>query len=164
MKADLDAPADDRPGLITVDGFRELLEREHPFATLLIMEILEIGYGSARLRLPDQPEHQRQGGTVAGPMLMALADVALYAAVIGATGESRAVTASLSINFMRAAPPGGVLAHAHIHRSGRLASGECRLYTADGSQMIAQAISSFSLPAQSTRATQKLPQPVEAGH
>ncbi|MFA5521529.1 MAG: PaaI family thioesterase [Castellaniella sp.] len=160
MKAGI-APSTGKPALITAAGFRELLEREHPFATLLIMEILEIGHGSARLRLPDQPEHQRQGGTVAGPMLMALADVALYAAVVGATGEPRAVTASLSINFMRAAPPGGVLAHAHIHRSGRLASGECCLYTADGSQMIAQAISAFALPAQ---AAQKRPQHAEADH
>src|SRR3546814_1566534 len=97
---------------ITVDAFNRLLAQEHPFAAMLDIEVLDIGYGTAVLRLPDRSKHKRLGGTVAGPMLMGLADLALYAAVVGATGNTHAVTASLTINFMRKAPAGGILANA----------------------------------------------------
>ncbi len=83
---------------------------------------------------------------MAGPMLMALADLALYAAVVGATGNPDAVTASLSINFMRGAPPGGVVAHAHILKTGRLTSGEVKLCPEGSNDILAHAISTWALP------------------
>src|SRR3546814_2159825 len=104
---------------ITVDAFNRLLAQEHPFAAMLDIEVLDIGYGTAVLRLPDRSKHKRLGGIVAGPMLMGLADLALYAAVVGATGNTHAVTASLTINFMRKAPAGGILANARILKTGR---------------------------------------------
>ena len=55
---------------ITLEGFRELLDRLHPFAAVLGIEILDIQYGQATLRLPPSPANQRLGGIVAGPMLM----------------------------------------------------------------------------------------------
>src|SRR5690606_20405067 len=82
---------------ITIADFNQLLETHHPFASVLGIDVLEIGAGTALLRLPDRSSHQRLGGIVAGPMLMGLADLALYAAVVGATGNAEAVTASLSI-------------------------------------------------------------------
>ncbi len=136
----------DTPARITVADFNQLLAEQHPFASMLEIEIVDIGYGTAVLRLPDRSSHQRLGGIVAGPMLMGLADLALYAAIVGATGNPQAVTASLSINFLRKAPPGGILAHANILKTGRLASGDVLLVPADGSDPVAQAISTWSLP------------------
>lgn len=131
---------------ITVDVFKQLLVEEHPFAAMLEIEVLDIGYGSAVLLLPDRSEHQRLGGIVAGPMLMGLADLALYAAVVGTTGNMHAVTASLTINFMRKAPAGGILAHARILKTGRLTAGEVLLSPADGGEPVAQVVSTWTLP------------------
>ena len=83
---------------------------------------------------------------IAGPMLMGLADLALYAAVVGASGNADAVTASLSMNFLRKAPAGGVTAHAKILKTGRMAAGEVLLVPTAGGEPVAQAISTWSLP------------------
>ncbi|MGB6103796.1 MAG: PaaI family thioesterase [Pusillimonas sp.] len=131
---------------ITISDFNQLLQSHHPFASVLGVDILEIGHGTALLLLPDRSAHQRQGGMVAGPMLMGLADLALYAAIVGATGNANAVTASLSMNFLRKTPPGGVLARASILKTGRLAAGEVLLEPAAGGDPVAQAISTWSLP------------------
>lgn len=132
--------------LISVAEFNEILREQHPFAAILGMQIQEIGYGTAKVFLPNNASHTRLGGVIAGPMLMALSDMALYAAVVGATGDPRAVTASLSINFIRGAPPGGVVAHAQMLKTGRLASGEVRLCPESSDDILAHAISTWALP------------------
>lgn len=133
---------------IDIAQFRDLLERLHPFAAVLDIDVVDIGHGTACLRLPQRSAHQRMGGMVAGPMLMGLADLALYAAVVGATGNPDAVTSSLTINFLRKAPPGDILAHARIHKTGRLCAGEVMLEPAQGGAPVAQVISTWSLPRQ----------------
>lgn len=138
----------DPPSCISVQEFGKLLDDLHPFAALLGIEVLEIGHGSAVLRLPERESHQRLGGIIAGPMIMGLADLALYAAVVGATGNTEAVTASLSINFLRKAPPGGILAYATILKTGRLAAGEVTMTPDQGGEPVAHAISTWSLPRQ----------------
>lgn len=133
-------------GKVTVDEFRQLLAELHPFAAVLDIDVLSIGLGSATLLLPDRSAHQRLGGMVAGPMLMGLADLALYAAVVGATGNADAVTSSLTINFLRKAPSGGVLANAQILKTGRTCAGQVLLVPASGGDPVAQVISTWSLP------------------
>lgn len=136
----------DQPAKISVADFNQLLQEQHPFAAILDIEVMSIGCGIATLHLPERGSHQRLGGIIAGPMLMGLADLALYAAIVGATGNPQAVTASLSINFLRGAPPGGILAHAHIRKIGRLASGDVLLVPIAGGDAVAQVISTWSLP------------------
>ncbi|MGB3289010.1 MAG: PaaI family thioesterase [Burkholderiaceae bacterium] len=131
---------------VTIAQFQQLLESHHPFASVLEIDILEIGAGTSVLRLPERPSHQRLGGMIAGPMLMGLADLALYAAIVGGTGNRDAVTASLSMNFLRKTPPGGVLAHANILKTGRMAAGEVLLVPEAGGAPVAQAISTWALP------------------
>jgi uncharacterized protein (TIGR00369 family) len=138
---------------ITVATFNELLRTQHPFASVLGINVLEIGYGTAVLELPGRDAHQRLGGIVAGPMLMGLADLALYAAIVGATGNADAVTARLTIHFLRKAPPGGVLARANILKTGRMAAGEVLLTPAAGGDPVAQIISTWSLPRQQRAAS-----------
>lgn len=131
---------------IDIVQFRDLLERLHPFAAVLGIDVVHIGHDNACLRLPERNAHQRMGGMVAGPMLMGLADLALYAAVVGATGNPDAVTSSLTINFLRKAPPGDILAHARIHKTGRTCAGDVLLEPANGGPAVAQVISTWSLP------------------
>lgn len=132
--------------LISVADFRQLLKEMHPFADVLGIEILAIEYGAARLRLPPNPSNQRLGGIIAGPMLMGLADLALYAAMVGATGVAECVTASLTINFLRPAPAGGIIADAKILKIGRMSAGEVLLVPENGGNPVAQVISTWSLP------------------
>ncbi len=64
--------------------------------------IVEASAKSATVRRHVEPEDTRPGGTVSGPVLMALADTALYVAIHSTIGLTpHAVTSSLNINFLR---------------------------------------------------------------
>lgn len=91
----------------------------------------------------------RPGGTVAGPVLMAVADVALYVAVLGAVGiVPLAVTTSLNINFLRKpkadAAVVGVCCLLKVGRS--LAVGEVHLYSEGSDEPVAHAVGTYSIP------------------
>jgi len=131
---------------ITLEDFRRLLREQHPFALLLDIAVTDIGHGTARAVLPARDSHQRLGGIVAGPMLMGLADLAMYAAVVGATGQPQAVTASLTINFLRKSPAGAVAAEARLLKTGRLSAGEVLLRPAAGGEPVAHVVSTWSVP------------------
>lgn len=123
-----------------------MLDAQHPFSAVMNIEIRDIGFGTATLRLPPNDHNQRLGGMIAGPMLMGLADLALYAAIVGATGNPNAVTASLTINFLRKAPPGGILAHATILKTGRMSAGQVLLVPDQEEEPVAQVVSTWSVP------------------
>ena len=132
--------------LISLNDFIGLLDAHHPFARFLGIEIKEIGFGTATLALPPNPDFQRLGGIIAGPMLMGLADLAMYAAVVGATGNPEAVTSSLTMNFLRKSPSSVILAHAKVLKTGRLCAGEVSLTAQGSSELIAHSVSTWSLP------------------
>ncbi|CAB3652337.1 hypothetical protein LMG1866_00126 [Achromobacter ruhlandii] len=138
--ADTDAP------LISLADFRQLLAEQHPFSLLLGIEVERIGRGTALAVLPARDSHQRLGGIVAGPMLMGLADLAMYAAVVGATGQAHAVTASLTINFLRKSPAGAIHAEARLLKVGRLSAGEVTLTAAGSAEPLAHIVSTWSVP------------------
>ncbi len=77
-------------------------------------------------------------------------DSAVWAAVLAVVGPvTMAVTVSLTIHFLRPAPPGDVVADARLHRVGRrLATGDV-LTCADGqSDRVAHATVTHALPAE----------------
>lgn len=73
----------------------------------------------ARLQVTDR--HLRPGGTVSGPAMFMLADVAVYLAILSRVGlESLAVTTSCSMDFMRKPVAGrDLLARASLLKLGR---------------------------------------------
>lgn len=90
---------------ITAEQFNALIRAELPLSTFLGIEALEVGAGTAVLRLPFTPEALRPGGVHNGPALLALADLAMYAAVMGLYGnEPGVVSSDLAMNFLRRAP------------------------------------------------------------
>lgn len=131
---------------INLADFHALLTEQHPFSLLLGIEMTQIGYGTARAVLPARDSHQRLGGIVAGPMLMGLADLAMYAAVVGATGQAHAVTASLTINFLRKSPAGAIVADARLLKVGRLSAGEVILTSEHSDEPLAHIVSTWSVP------------------
>lgn len=91
----------------------------------------------------------RPGGTVAGPTLMALADLAIYVVLLSAIGPvGLAVTTNLNINFLRKGQPGqDVLAAAKLMKLGkRLAVGEVTLLSGTSPDPIAHVTSTYSIP------------------
>ncbi len=95
---------------ITAQQFNALMVAEIPLSTFLGIVALDVGAGSAVLRLPFTPAALRPGGVQSGPALMALADLAMYAAVMGLYGsEPRVLSSDLAMNFLRRAPDRALL-------------------------------------------------------
>src|ERR1700761_3462456 len=91
----------------------------------------------------------RPGGTVSGPTLMSLADLAMYVVLLSAIGPiGLAVTTSLNINFLRKGQPGqDVLAAARLLKLGkRLAVGEVSLTSGTAPDPIAHVTATYSIP------------------
>ncbi|WP_027856434.1 PaaI family thioesterase [Marinobacterium jannaschii] len=105
--------------------------------------------GSAEMRLPVDDQHLRPGGTVSGPAMMGLADVAMYAALLTRIGPvALAVTTSLNINFLRKpSPEADLIATARLLKCGkRLAVGEVYLSSAGEEEIVAHATLTYSIP------------------
>jgi uncharacterized protein (TIGR00369 family) len=91
----------------------------------------------------------RPGGTISGPTLMVLADLAMYVVLLSAIGPiGLAVTTNLNINFLRKGAPGqDVLAAARLLKLGkRLAVGEVNLLSGTSPDPIAHVTSTYSIP------------------
>src|SRR5262252_6705371 len=110
------------------------------------VSIEEIWHGGAQVRQAYREDFIRPGGTISGPTMMALADFAMYVAVLGAIGPvPLAVTTNLSINFLRKPGPADLLAEAKLMKLGkRLAVGEVAIRSADSVELVAHATSTYS--------------------
>ncbi|GIL39627.1 PaaI family thioesterase [Roseiterribacter gracilis] len=132
---------------LTPAEFLAILERGMPSAHALNLDVRSIEHGSATLVLPVDASHLRPGATLAGPTLFMLADLALYAAVMGAIGPvENAVTTSMTLNFLRRAGAEAPLrAEAKLLKLGRrLAVGDVSLYVGDA--LVAHATGTYSIP------------------
>lgn len=131
--------------------------------TLLLAEIFpqvgdefiieEVGHMRVRIRQKVSERHLRPGGTVSGPTLFGLADVAVYVAVMAMIGpEALAVTTNASIDFMRKPASGrDVIAEAELLKLGRsLAVGDVRMHSEGDSALVARASLTYSIPPKST--------------
>ena len=105
---------------VTVDDFNRILDKDLSWAYDIGMRAQSVGDGEAVIRLEFAEEMLRPGGTVAGPFLMALADAAMYAAVMGKLGIVKmTVTSNLNINFLQPPNPGALLAEARALKIGK---------------------------------------------
>jgi uncharacterized protein (TIGR00369 family) len=101
------------------------------------------------LRLLLAERHLRPGGTVSGPAMFGLADVAVYLAILSRIGPvALAVTTNCSIDFMRKPAAGrDVLAEARLLKLGRvLAVGDVLLFSEGGTDPVARASMTYSIP------------------
>jgi len=115
-------------------------------------QILEVGNRSALVSHPVGQEELRPGGTVSGPTMMALADVALYVAILGEIGiVPLTVTTSLNINFLRRPKPSHeIRAKSRLLKLGKsLVVGEVFIYSGSDPDPIAHATATYSIPPKS---------------
>jgi uncharacterized protein (TIGR00369 family) len=105
-------------------------------------------YGRAWLRMAYHQRLLRPGGTISGPSMFALADVAMYVAVLSAIGpRALAVTTSLNINFLRRPAPRDLIAEARLLKLGkRLAVGDIALRSEGEEELVAHATATYSIP------------------
>ncbi len=137
---------------ITIEDFNALSTQKLPFAGLMGYRVEDIGYGTARMRLPVEEQHLRPGGTVAGPALMGLADATMYAVVMGMIGPVElAVTTNLTCNFLRRPSMVDIIAEGKILKLGkRLAVGEVSLYSEGDPEPVAHVTATYSIPPDAT--------------
>lgn len=126
----------------------EFLAREFPqISNDLAIDRITPDETVVRLRVDDR--HLRPGGTVSGPAMFALADVAFYVAILARIGPvGLAVTTNATIDFLRK-PAAGVdlVATATLLKVGKvLAVGEAHIRNPGSSDVVARASMTYSIP------------------
>ena len=110
--------------------------------------IVAIGPGEAVLRLRPDERHLRPGGTISGPALFTLADVAAYAVLLAHVGpQPLIVTTSLTLNFLRRPTLAPLIGECRILKLGtRLAVVEVGIRPEAGGDLVAHATATYSVP------------------
>lgn len=131
---------------ISIEEFQALAHEQVPSAGPIRVERLDPG--EAVIRLPYADTHLRPGGTVAGPVQMALADATMYAVVLSLIGRVElAVTTNLNCNFLRRPRPADLIAHGKILKLGkRLAVGEVWIYSEGTPEPVSHVTATYSIP------------------
>ena len=137
---------------VSLDELRTFFARDFPQSTVTV-EAIGPEPGRARVRQEIGHPHLRPGGTVSGPVMMAVADSASYAAVLTAIGiVPLAVTTSMTMNFLRRpSSRAAIVGEAAMLKLGkRLAVMEVKIYSEDEdeSEPVAHAVATYSLPDQ----------------
>ncbi|CAN0605139.1 unnamed protein product [Ectocarpus sp. 12 AP-2014] len=108
-----------------------------------------VGPMTARVSMIPSEAHLRPGGTVSGPTIFALADCAVYFAIIAMVGrEALAVTTNASIDYMRKPKLGAALtADVQLLKLGRvLVVGDVLVRSGGEEAVLARASFTYSRP------------------
>jgi len=131
---------------VTLDEMAAFLRREFPQTRVTVESIAADGIVVAH----DITEAElRPGGTVSGPVMMALADVALYVAILARIGlVPLTVTTSLNINFLRKPrAERRLVARCRLMKLGKtLAVGEVWIYSEGEDEPVAHATGTYAIP------------------
>ena len=135
---------------MTADEVNELFDREFPQLHFggRTYSVTETGPLFAQVRMEYHERHIRPGGTISGPAMMALADLALYAAILAQIGPvALTVTTSLNFNFLRKPEQRALIGDCRLLKLGkRLAVGEVSIYSEGSSDVVCHATGTYSIP------------------
>lgn len=132
--------------LVTLAEMADFLRREFP-QTRVTVESLSADEIVVAHEVG--PAELRPGGTVSGPVMMTVADVALYVALLHRIGlVPLAVTTSLSINFLRKpSADRRVLGRCKLMKLGKsLAVGEVWIHSEGVDDPVAHATGTYAIP------------------
>jgi len=133
---------------ITFEELDRFLQEQFPQGAAY-GSLRKLGDGWAEMSLDVDDGHLRPGGTVSGPVMMGLADVTLYAALLSRIGlVPLAVTTNLNINFLRKpAAHTPIWARATMLKVGRtMGVGEVFVYSEGGEEPVAHSTMTYSIP------------------
>ena len=111
--------------------------------------VLAVGNEGATVKHTVGEQELRPGGTVSGPVMMTVADVALYVAILGEIGiVPLTVTTSLNINFLRKpAADRAIIGVCKLLKLGKsLAIGEVTIYSEGIDEPVAHAVGTYAIP------------------
>lgn len=131
---------------VSAEQLQQFFAAEFPDA---VFQVESAGQHSATLVQTPRQSDLRPGGTVSGPTMMALADAALYAAILAEIGlVALAVTTSMTINFLRKpAPDHDIVAQCQLLKLGKsLAVGEVFIYSLGDDQPVAHVTGTYAIP------------------
>ena len=135
---------------MSIAEMEAFLDKEFPQIHLggRIFSIEHVGYGTSRMRMAFHERNVRPGGTLSGPSMFTLADLAFYVAVLGAIGPvGLAVTTNLNINFLRKPAQADMIAECRMLKIGkRLAVGEATLFSVGDEEPVAHVTGTYSIP------------------
>ena len=130
----------------TLEHIRRHIDEGLPLTRLFDIDVLEAGVERARVRLGGGEHATRPGGSIAGPVQFALADVVTYALVLAASHDPAAVTVDMTINFLRPAMHLPLIAEAVPLRAGRrLFTADVRIIEPSAGKLVAQATTTYAL-------------------
>lgn len=113
------------------------------------LEVIALPDDGLTVKLKVQDQHLRPGGTVSGPSMFQLADVAVYLAILARLGPvALAVTTSCAMDFMRKPAAGtDLICEARLLKLGRvLAVGDAMIYSVGQATPVARASMTYSIP------------------
>ncbi len=142
-------PVSEQASLVTVEQFLQILREGMPSAARTGFEVVSMTRGEVTLRSIAGAADLRPGGTVAGPALFALADLAMYAAVLSAVGPvPLAVTTDATVHFLRKPRAGALVTRAKLLKVGkRLVVGEAVVEGEEGGKgPVLHAVMTYAVP------------------
>ena len=132
--------------MATKEEIVAFLKTSFPQARVVIEAV---GNCASTVSMQVSDDDLRPGGTVSGPTLMAIADVALYVAILGQIGiVPLAVTTNLTVNFLRKPQADRrVIGVCRLLKVGRSqAFGEVSLFSEGNEEPVAHAVGTYSIP------------------
>ena len=132
--------------VVTKEAIETFFAAEFPQASLDLMDFDE---DTITIRQRIDSSNLRPGETVSGPTMMALADCAIYVALLRRIGlVGLAVTTNFNINFLKKPKAGNdIFARCHLLKLGKsLAIGEESIYSEGSEEPVAHAVGTYSIP------------------
>ena len=134
---------------VTADEVNAFIGAQLPFCAQMNISCAAVGSDRGVTRFAYDDRWTRPGSIVCGPVLMALADVAVYVAIFSRAGiMAMTVTNELKINFLRPAIGHDLIAQATLHKLGRRIAYASVDITEDHApeRLVAHATASYVLP------------------
>jgi uncharacterized protein (TIGR00369 family) len=133
---------------LSADEVSSIIANGLPGAKGLGFSVEEVRPEGVTCRMRYSDKQLRPGGTLSGPTMMALADAAMYAAVLARLGRlEMAVTQNLNINFLSRPEPADLIAKAEVLKLGRRSVVlDVRIFSEGRREVVAHATGTYSLP------------------
>ena len=133
---------------ITIEQFMAILHESMPDVRPMDLRILRLARGEVTARLGHDDGRLRPGGTISGPTVFLLADLAIYAVTLSLIGlEPLTVTTDMTIHFLRKPAPAALICTAKVLKSGkRLVVASAEVASEGSSEPVAHVVGTYAIP------------------
>ena len=131
--------------MATKSEIEKFLADQFPQAKL---SVLDLGPKTATIKKQVGFENQRPGETLSGPTIFAVADAAIYVAVLGELGLANAVTSQLNLNFLKKPDSNkALIGKCELIKIGRrVITGQVQIFSEGSEELVAYATGTYAIP------------------